>query len=168
MKYAAAHSIAVAAGIGLLTALNAPATAQTTAPAAPSANEAALKNFGLPFGFSTEKMDLKADPRKDFRRYAAGRWMDAATLPSDSVRISGIDVLVKRVEVQVQSVLSDAARASASATAAKGSPTQQGVFLCRRHGRKAPDRTGGAPLKPELDRITRSRTARAWPKRWPA
>ena len=154
MKYAAAHSIAVAAGIGLLTALNAPATAQTTAPAAPSANEAALKNFGLPFGFSTEKMDLKADPRKDFRRYAAGRWMDAATLPSDSVRISGIDVLVKRVEVQVQSVLSDAARASASATAAKGSPTQQvGDFYAAGMDEKRLTELGVAPLKPELDRI---------------
>jgi len=56
-------------------------------------------------------MDLKADPRNDFRRYAAGRWLDAATLPPDRVRISGIDVLVKRVDVQIQSVLEDATRA---------------------------------------------------------
>lgn len=72
MKNTASRSIAVTAGIGLLTALIAPASAQTNAPATPSANEAALKNFGFPYGFSVEKMDLKADPRKDFRRYAAG------------------------------------------------------------------------------------------------
>ncbi len=152
MKNATAHHIAVAAGIGLLAALNAPASAQTGAPASAAANEAALKNFGFPYGFSTEKMDLKADPRKDFRRYAAGRWTDAATLPSDAVRISGIDVLMKRVEVQIQSVLDDAARASAGA--AQGSPTQQvGDFYAAGMNEKRLAELGVAPLAPELDRI---------------
>ena len=109
-------------------------------------------NFGFPFGFDVSKMDLKADPRKDFRRYAAGRWMDAATIPSDTVRISGIDVLVKRVDVQIQSVLDDATRASA--TAAKGSPTQQvGDFYAAGMDEKRLTELGVAPLKPELDRV---------------
>ncbi len=152
MKNATAHHIAVAAGIGLLAALNAPASAQTNATATAAANEAALKNFSFPYGFSTEKMDLTADPRKDFRRYAAGRWMDAAKLPSDTVRISGIDVLVKRVEVQIQSVVDEAARAGA--TAAKGSPTQQvGDFYVSGMDEKRLTELGVAPLKPELDRI---------------
>jgi hypothetical protein len=98
-----------------------------TAPA--DARRALLDNFGFPFGCDVSKMDLKADPRNEFRRYAAGRWLDAATLPPDSVRDSGIDVLTKRVAAQVQSVLEDAARASA--TAARGSPTRQVVTSTR-------------------------------------
>ncbi|MFN9955499.1 MAG: hypothetical protein ACK55I_20570 [bacterium] len=78
--------------------------------------------------------------------------MDAAKLPSDTVRISGIDVLVKRVEVQIQSVLDEAARAGA--TAAKGSPTQQvGDFYVSGMDEKRLTELGVAPLKPELDRI---------------
>ena len=114
-------SVAIAVGLVLgtpgITVVHVAST--ETAPA--KAHPALLDNFGFPFGFDVSKMDLKADPRNDFRRYAAGRWLDAATLPPDRVRISGIDVLVKRVDVQIQSVPEDATRASA--TAAKGSPT---------------------------------------------
>jgi hypothetical protein len=116
-------SVAIAVGLVLgapgSTAVHAAST--ETAPA--EARPTLLENFGFPFGFDVSKMDLKADPRQDFRRYAAGHWIDAATLPSDRVRVSGIDVLMKRVEVQVQSVLDDTMRGSV--TAAKGSPTQQ-------------------------------------------
>ena len=82
-------SVAVAAGLVLglpagITAVH--AASPETAPA--EAHPALLDNFGFPFGFDVSKMDLKADARQDFRRYAAGRWLDAATLPSDRVRIS--------------------------------------------------------------------------------
>ena len=68
-------------------------------------------------------MDLTADPRKDFRRYAAGRWIDGAVIPADDLRVSGIQVLVKRVEVQIGTLLDEAERAGA--TAARGSPASR-------------------------------------------
>jgi len=147
-----AMSVAMAVGLVLGTAGNTAvmAASLTTAPA--EARPAELDNFGFPFGFDVSKMDLKADPRKDFRRYAAGRWLDAATIPSDTVRISGIDVLSKRVDVQIQSVLDEAMRASASAV--RGSPTQQvGDFYAAGMDEKRLTELGVAPLKPELDRI---------------
>ncbi len=145
-------SVAIAVGLVLgvpgITAVHAASTETARAEARP----ALLDNFGFPFGFDVSKMDLKADPRQDFRRYAAGRWLDEATLPPDRVRISGIDVLMKRVDVQIQSVLDDATRASA--TAAKGSPTQQvGDFYASGMDEKRLTDLGVAPLRPELDRI---------------
>ena len=132
---------------GITAAIAAP---PTTAPV--DARQALLDNFGFPFGFDVSKMDTKADPRQDFRRYAAGRWLDAAQISPDRVRVSGIDVLMKRVEVQVQSVLDDAMRGSA--TAAKGSPTQQvGDFYASGMDSQRLTGLGVAPLKPELDRI---------------
>ena len=145
-------NIALAAGIGLLVALAGSADAQTTAGGAPPAKPTVLENFGFPYGFSVETMDRKADPRKDFRRYAAGPWMDAAIIPSDTVRISSIDVLGKRVEIQVGAVLDDAARAST--TAAKGSPAQQvGDFYTAGMDEKRLTELGATPIKPEFDRI---------------
>jgi putative endopeptidase len=60
--------------------------------------EAEVPLFGFPLGFSVDKMDRGADPRKDFSRYAAGRWLDAAQIPGDTVRISPIDQMTRRVE----------------------------------------------------------------------
>jgi len=34
-------------------------------------------------GFDVSKMDTSADPRQNFQRYAAGKWLDTATLPGD-------------------------------------------------------------------------------------
>ncbi len=111
-----------------------------------------LDNFGFPYGFSVEKMDLTADPRKDFRRYAAGRWIDAAVIPADDLRVSGIQVLVKRVEVQIRTLLDDAA--GARATAAKGSPAQQvGDFYRSGMDEKRLTELGVTPLTPDFDRI---------------
>jgi putative endopeptidase len=80
-------------------------------------------NFGFPLSFDVSKMDRKASPRQDFSRYAAGRWIDAATIPSDRYAVSGVEVMVKNVENQVQAVLADAAARAPSA--AKGTPLQQ-------------------------------------------
>jgi len=38
-------------------------------------------------------MDKTADPRRDFRRYAAGRWQDALQIPADSVRVGAFELL---------------------------------------------------------------------------
>lgn len=80
-------------------------------------------NFGFPLTFSVAKMDRKTDPRQNFVRYAAGQWFDVATIPSDRLAISGIEVMVKNVEDQVHGVLADAA--ARSATAPRGTPLQQ-------------------------------------------
>ncbi len=147
------RSIARAAGLGLVAGGVGLAVAQSPAggsadPVAPSINN----NFGYPIGFSVEKMDPKADPRRDFRRYAAGRWTDAAVIPADSLRVSGIDVLKKQVEVQIGTLLDEAARASA--TAARGSPTQQvGDFYASGMNERRLAELGVAPIKPDLARI---------------
>ena len=113
-----------------------------------------LNNFGFPFGFSVEKMDTNADPRQDFRRYAAGRWLDAAKIPGDSVRISNIDVLVNVVEAQQLALLGDAARDSLNAS--KGTPLQQvGDFYAAGMDEKHLSELGVKPLQPELDRIAK-------------
>ena len=109
-------------------------------------------NFGFPLGFSTEKMDTSADPRKDFRRYAAGRWLDAAKIPADSVRISGVDIQTKLVELQLLALFDEASRASLSAP--KGTPLQQvGDFYTAGMDEKRLSELGVKPLQPEFDRI---------------
>jgi predicted metalloendopeptidase len=113
-----------------------------------------VNNFGFPLGFSTQKMDPSADPSKDFRRYAAGRWIDAAKIPADTVRISGVDVQVKVVEQQQLALLDEAAHASL--TAHKGSPSQQvGDFYAAGMDEKRLSELGVKPLQPELDRIAK-------------
>jgi predicted metalloendopeptidase len=111
-------------------------------------------NFGFPLAFDPSKMDTSVDPRQDFARYAAGRWLDVATIPGDSPYISGIVLMNKRVERQVNDLLVDAARRSQSA--AKGTPLQQvgdvyaGGMDVERLGK-----LGAAPLMPEWDRIAK-------------
>jgi putative endopeptidase len=85
--------------------------------------EAEVPLFGFPLGFSVEKMDPTADPRKDFSRHASGRWIDAARIPGDTVRISPIDQMSRRAEEQVLEILDEAARTSGSAP--RGSARQQ-------------------------------------------
>ena len=109
-------------------------------------------NFGFPLAFDPSKMDTSVDPRQDFARYAAGRWLDVATIPGDSPYISGIVLMTKRVERQVNDLLADAA--SRSRSAAKGTPLQQvgdvyaGGMDVGRLGK-----LGAAPLMPEWERI---------------
>lgn len=109
-----------------------------------AADEAKADNFGFPLGFSVDKMDLTADPRKDFNRYAAGRWMDAAVIPGEMVRTSGIDAMARKIERDTLSVIKAAAEASDSA--AKGSPTQQVGYFYRSGMDEA--RLAGLGVKP--------------------
>ena len=142
------------AGIALSTGLAGTTSLRAETAAAPPADAlpAGYRNFGFPVGFSVDKMDSAADPRRDFARYAAGRWFDAAKIPGDTVRISGFEVLGKQVEYQLKAILDEAARTSA--TAAKGSPLQQvGDFFASGMDEKRLIELGVAPLLPELDRI---------------
>jgi predicted metalloendopeptidase len=111
-------------------------------------------NFGFPLAFDPSKMDTSVDPRQDFARYAAGRWLDVATIPGDSPYVSGIVLMTKRVERQVNDLLADAA--SRSSAAGKGTPLQQvgdvytGGMDVERLGK-----LGAVPLMPEWERIAK-------------
>jgi putative endopeptidase len=108
--------------------------------------------FGFPLGFSVDKMDRGADPRKDFSRYAAGRWLDAAQIPGDTVRISPIDQMTRRVEGQVRAIMEEASRTNSSS--ARGSPRQQvGDHYAAGLDVKRITELGVSPLAPEFARI---------------
>ena len=126
------------------------ATAFATSPALAQAPD--TSNFGFPVGFSIQKMDPKVDPRKDFTRYAAGRWHDAMQIPGDNLRISGLDLMMKRTDTAVQKLVEEAAQKSA--TAPKGSPTQQvgALYLAGMDGERL-KALGAKPLQPQFDRI---------------
>lgn len=111
-------------------------------------------NFGFPLTFDVSKMDPGADPRQDFRRYAAGRWLDKATLPGDLGNLDAITLVTRQVERQVATLLVDAA--AASPKAAKGTALQQvgdlyaaGMDVARLRA------LGARPLQPAWDRIAR-------------
>ena len=111
-------------------------------------------NFGFPLGFAVSKMDLSADPRQDFERYAAGRWLDKATLPADLGNLDSIGLLNKQVERQVATLLVDAAAASPNAK--KGTPLQQvGDFYAAGMDVERLKALGATPLRPEWDRIAK-------------
>jgi predicted metalloendopeptidase len=111
-------------------------------------------NFGFPLAFDPSKMDKNVDPRQDFARYAAGRWLDVATIPGDSPYISGIVLMTKRVEKQVNDLFADAASRSQSAT--KGTPLQQvGDLYAAGMDVERLGELGAAPLMPEWERIAK-------------
>lgn len=115
----------------------------------------AISNFGYSLGFSTVKMDRNADPSKDFNRYAAGRWLDAARLPRDNVRISSSAFLADKVSRQLHSIDEEASQKSAEAV--KGSPLQQvGDFYASGMDEKRLSALGVAPLQPLFDSIAAS------------
>jgi predicted metalloendopeptidase len=97
-------------------------------------------------------MDKSADPRKDFTRYAAGKWYDAMEIPADTVRISGIDLMSKRTDVAVRQIVEAAAQKAVSAP--KGSPTQQiGDLFTAGMDETHLKALGNQPLQPVFERI---------------
>ncbi|MBK8323625.1 MAG: M13 family metallopeptidase [Betaproteobacteria bacterium] len=128
------------------------ALAVATALAIGAAHAQEATPFGFPAGFSKDKMDLSASPRKDFGRYAAGTWHDALRIPPESVRISGLDLMAKRKDAALRQVVEEAARSAAAAP--KGSPTQQvGDLYAAGMDEVRLKALGAAPLKPMFDRI---------------
>jgi putative endopeptidase len=112
-------------------------------------------NFGFPLGFSPLKMDTTADPRQDFRRYAGGRWLDAAIIPGDALEISGYKVMEKAVERQLEGLLQEAAAGARSMPA--GSPTQLvGDFFASGLDIERLKALGVTPIAADLDRIAKT------------
>ena len=145
------HAALVASATLLLPGCAAP-TKPADAP--PHASADADHNFGFPLGFSPAKMDPTADPRQDFRRYAGGRWLDAAKIPADQLEISGYLVMQGAVQKQLRDLLQDAARTSAAAP--QGSPAQQvGDFYASGMDVARLRSLGVQPLASEFDRIAK-------------
>jgi predicted metalloendopeptidase len=134
-----------------------PATSQgadSPAPFGSGPSPGVENNFGFPLAFDPSKMDTSVDPRQDFARYAAGRWLDVATIPGDSPYISGIVLMTRRVERQVDDLFADAA--SKSPTATKGTPLQQvGDLYAAGMDVERLRELGAAPLMQEWERIAK-------------
>jgi predicted metalloendopeptidase len=127
-------------------------TQSKPADAAPTAD--AARNFGFPLGFSPSKMDTTADPRQDFRRYAGGRWLDAAKIPADRLEISGYLAMTETVQTQLRDLLQESARTSG--VAPTGSPAQQvGDFYASGMDVERLKSLGVQPLVPEFERIAK-------------
>jgi predicted metalloendopeptidase len=143
---------ALCAAVGL--AIASAGVADSTATHAAGQPHDVYDNFGFPLTFDASKMDLGADPRQDFRRYAAGKWLDKATLPADLGNLDAVNLVIKQVDRQVATLLVDAAAASAKAK--KGTPLQQvgdlyaaGMDVARLRA------LGAKPLQPTWDRIAK-------------
>ncbi len=117
-------------------------------------------NFGFPVAFSVAKMDRTADPRTNFTRYAAGRWLDAATIPKEELQVSAFHLLSSAVETQLAAILTEASRAGA--TAPKGSPAQLvGDFYASGMDEQHLTALGTAPLQAEFGGIAAAKTPKA-------
>ena len=102
-------------------------------------------------GFSIVNMDPSADPAQDFYRFAAGGWLDRATIPSTESQVNGFIGLYRRVNEQILALLRSAADASHAAP--KGCVEQQvGHFYASAMDTERLDALGMAPIEPELER----------------
>ena len=111
-------------------------------------------NFGFPLTFDVSKMDPGADPRQDFPRYAAGKWLDKATLPPDLGNLDAVNLVTRQVDRQVSTLLVDAAAASPKAE--KGTPLQQvGDLYAAGMDVARLEALGAKPLQPTWDRIAK-------------
>ncbi|MBD2450729.1 M13 family metallopeptidase [Nostoc sp. FACHB-152] len=106
----------------------------------------------FPLGFSVNKIDTTVDPKQDFYRFAAGKWLDSVEPTPEFLRVSGADFLDKEVSKQLQQILSQAATQSTKAS--KGSPLQQvGDLYVSGMDEKRVKALGVLPLKPIFERI---------------
>ncbi|MFN8611825.1 MAG: M13-type metalloendopeptidase [Vulcanimicrobiota bacterium] len=112
-----------------------------------------MLDFGLPRGFSTQKMLPKVDPKSDFANYSSGVWLKRSHLTPELLQISAITVVSKSVGSQVQTVLEDARKRSPQAT--KGTPLQQvGDFYASGMDAKRLQELGASPIKAELEKLS--------------
>ncbi|MUG99595.1 M13 family peptidase [Scytonema sp. UIC 10036] len=114
------------------------------------AEQVSQTNF--PLGFSVNKIDTTVDPKQDFHRFAAGKWLDAANIPPDQLSISAIDLLTIQVSQQLEQITQQTV--AQSTKAAKGSPLQQvGDLYASGMDVKQLESLGVSPLKSLFDRV---------------
>ena len=81
----------------------------------------------VPLGFSVENMDKSADPRKDFYRYASGKWLDRTSIPPSDADTGGFKQLGNNLNGQLLKIIQDAASAAPGSTS--GVRQQVGDFF---------------------------------------
>lgn len=102
--------------------------------------------------FSVENMDLSADPRQDFYRFAAGGWLDRVERPANEASLSFISIQSQIITDQIKVVVTKAVDEAPSATT--GSPAQQvGDFYSAFMDLERRNSRGMDPLQGELDSI---------------
>ena len=127
--------------------------AVATAPATPAPTAPAPKGVGLDMA----DLDRSVNPCEDFFQFSGGNWLRSNPIPSYASSWGPRNLLGNRTQDLLRKILEDAA---ANRNAAPGSNAQKvGDFYASAMDTVAIDRTGIAPLKPELDRVAAVRNA---------
>lgn len=101
-------------------------------------------------GFSVRNMDPKADPRRDFVRYASGAWLDRTPIPASEGDAGRFGELAHQLDQRLLRIIHDAARQQA----AVGTPVQQvGDFYRAASDLKRRDALGLQPIEAMLKAI---------------
>lgn len=105
-------------------------------------------------GYSPQHMDRAVDPRQDFYRYAAGRWLKTTEIAPADADVGSFTLLSHQLDRQLLGLIQQAA---ASTGAAPGSPEQQvGDFYRAAMDLARRDARGLQPLAADLARIAAS------------
>jgi putative endopeptidase len=100
-----------------------------------------------------EGSDTSIRPQDDLFRHANGAWLDSTEIPADRRSYGTFSLLAERAEADVKALLE--ATAANPGTSPEG--RMIGDFYASLMDLPALDRTGLAPLQPELDRISKAR-----------
>jgi putative endopeptidase len=73
-------------------------------------------------GYSPDNMDRSVDPRQDFYRYAAGKWLERTEIAPSNPDVGGFTLLAEQLDRQLLTLIQQAA---ATTGAPKGSARQQ-------------------------------------------
>lgn len=104
-------------------------------------------------GVSVRDMDLAADPRADFARYANGGWLDRTRLPADAGSHSSATEADERIRARLARIMSQLERGRATR---QGSDTSKLVRIYRQGlDLRTRNRQGLAPIAPTLAAIDR-------------
>jgi len=131
------------------------AVAQSRLASSPStlARQPAVAASGL--GFTVRNMDRRADPRRDFARYASGSWWDRTTIPASEGDVSMFSTLGHQLDARLLTIMRDAAQ---SRHPTVGSPEQQvGDFYRAATNLKRLDALGLKPIAQMLSTIDHAR-----------
>ena len=107
------------------------------------------------FGFDVAGMDRSVDPGDDFYLFASGGWNARTEIPADQARWGAFNSLLNVAEGQVRDVLETAA----DDRTASGSARQAGDMYASFMDEAAIEAKRGAPLQPDLARISGIRNA---------
>ncbi|WP_187276613.1 M13 family metallopeptidase [Parahaliea maris] len=101
-------------------------------------------------------MDLSADPRKDFTRYAIGGWLDHTEIPDDKLQITAANALLDTLDERLLTI----ARSAADATTdrKKGNVQLVGDLYTSGMDMKARDERGTRPIQDFLAAVEAAET----------